>query len=158
MERPGLPPPMRHIRLVAALVLLLAPFAGGAQSGPPPPQSLQGTFDRSADTVNLAWKAPVNGNLVYAVYRDSTLLGTTANTTFADHGVPMNSAFVYFVVDREKDGTAWSTPAVTDVPTLSCDIATVTVTQQYPYVYAHAHQECLGGTVVFDKDVQWTQP
>jgi len=149
---------MQAFRLLACLVLLAAPFVGGAQGPPSPPQNLQGTFDHSTDAVTLTWKAPDAGNYVYQVYRDSTLLGSTANTGFVDQGVPLNSAFVYFVVDRAKDGTAWSTPAVVDVPTLSCDVATLTVTQNYPYVYAATHQECLGGTVVFDKSVTWTQP
>jgi hypothetical protein len=152
---------MRNARLVAAtgiLVLLLGAEAGAAAADTPPPQHLQGTYDRWSKVVTLQWTAGGEGpegspQPVYRVWRDTELLGKVTGTGYQDLHPTSEQGWVYFVTASLDGGTTWSLPAVAGVSGLSCEVVTMSTSWNFPYVYAHLHQECLG--VPFDKDVTW---
>jgi hypothetical protein len=149
-----------HARLALAAfvtVLLSQATAGGP---PPPPGHLVASYDPASGAAHLSWTPPDPGRWTYVVWRDDGIVGSTSEAAFTDESVPTDTGaagFLYFVA-ATRDGRQWSKPAIIDLPTLACEIVTVSTSWEYPYVTARLHEECLDGAVVYDKKVTWAPP
>lgn len=153
---------MAGLRLFAVLafVALLAPQA---MATPGSPQDLQGSYSLSTRLVSLSWQPPNGGSAAwnYLVWRDGTFDGSTPALAYSDGppGTVPDPGLIYFV-SAAPPGNAGNPglPAVVGVPTLSCEVVSVSTTWEAPYLYAHLHEECLGGTFTYEKDAAWTAP
>ncbi|WP_379151148.1 fibronectin type III domain-containing protein [Paenibacillus sp. sgz5001063] len=96
---------------------------------PTAPSVLSATAS-SISEVNLNWSASTDnvGVTGYDVYRDGTLIGTTANTTYSDMGLTPSTSYSYTVKAKDGAGNASAasnaasattlTPADTQAPTV----------------------------------------
>lgn len=158
--------------LASAIVLLALAALVAPQGTAPPanssPTNLHSAYDSQANLVSLSWSPPsqTSNSLTYMVWRNDVYLGTTTGTTYQDAfgmAVP-DPGYIYFVsavTNSNNNGVAnvtVSAPAIDGVSTLSCEVVNVSTSWNWPYVYAHLHEECLAGTVTYDRDVTWQRP
>lgn len=151
---------MRALLLVAVALVAMAPHATAPYT-PSTPENLDAVYSTSQNTVQVTWQAPTQSGLSYLVWRDGQYLGSTTGTSFLDtFSSRPEPGYIYFVSAQwvDSSGTYVSPPAVDGVATTACEVVSVSTSWNYPYVYAHLHEECLGGTVTYDKDATWMRP
>lgn len=147
---------LRATHLAGVLLCALAVPGLAAHEEEVSPQNVRGTYHATSHSITLHWDAPAEGNWTYKVYRDSRLVGETQVLTFRDSGIGNDKGYVYFVT-ATLDGQHWSMPGIGAVPTLTCQVVTLTTSWEWPHAYVKLHEECLGG-IVYDKSVTWTAP
>lgn len=69
----------------------------------------------SASDISLSWQAPgdVSNVIGYRIFRNDSEVATTANTTFIDNGLNVNTRYHYYVIALNSNGTH-SEPSNTD--------------------------------------------
>jgi len=151
---------MRALLLVAVALVATASHAAAPYT-PPTPENLEALYSTTQNVVTVTWDAPSQNGLTYLVWRDGQYLGSTSGTSFLD-ALPTShdAGYIYFVSAQwvGNSGTYVSPPAVDGVSTIACEVVSVSTSWNYPYVYAHLHEECLGGTITYDKDATWMSP
>lgn len=138
-----------------AIVALLAPPTLAATGAP---KDLRGTYAPSTGLVTLTWEPPGNAPYVYHVWRDQAYDGSTSETKYVDdpaRDVP-DPAYIYLVraAPANQPGEHGD-PAVVGVPTVTCEVLSVTTSWSPPYLTATLHGECLKGSLVYDKSVTY---
>jgi hypothetical protein len=140
---------LRHVLpLVILTTVLLMPWASATS----PPATLAGSYDEDTQVLTLSWDAPLQGNAAYYnVYRDGTLLGQTARTTFDDDLSAWPGGHRMYEVTAVDTGgleslksnvvTALRTGPISPPP--DCDIVGVTIITSPPGVYPAIYWECL---------------
>ena len=86
----------------------------------------------TANSVTLTWSV-VGGASSYNVYRNSTLAGSSAGTTFVDHGLAANSTYQYTVRAVNALGEGPASTAVT-ATTSSSFVCTSTTSSNFDHV------------------------
>jgi len=84
-----------------------APYGLGAfQADPAPPTGLTAAYV-SQTQLDLSWTAASasNGVANYQIYRNGTLLGSTAGTTYTDSGLTPNTTYAYYLTTTDTKGS-----------------------------------------------------
>ena len=149
----------------AAILVCALLWAPTASATPQPPRNLQGSYMTSTGLVTLSWDPPENGTaaFTYYVWRDgSTLLASSISSqTYTDDppGAVPDFGLIYLVSSAPPGNPDnIGLPAVIGVPTIDCEVVSVTTSWSEPYLTVTLHEECMKGTVVYDKTVVWQQP
>ena len=143
-------------RLAAAVLVLLLVHPVSAAAGAP--QNLRGSYSPSTGVVTLAWEPPNNAPYVYHVWRDDVYDGSTAELRYSDNppGDVPDPAYVYLVrAAHSSQPDEYGEPAVVGVPTVTCEVLSITTTWSPPYLTVTLHGECLKGSLVYDKSVTY---
>lgn len=138
-----------------AIVVLLVPYASAATGAP---KDLRGSYAPSTGLVTLTWEAPGLGSYVYHVWRDDVHDGSTTGKKYVDDppGDVPDPAYIYLVRAAPADRPGeYGDPAVVAVPTVTCEVLSVTTTASPPYLTVTLHGECLKGSLVYDKSITY---
>jgi hypothetical protein len=147
-------PVWRTLAALAIVVLLVPPTTAATAA----PKNLRGSYSASSGLVTLTWEAPASGSFVYHVWRDATHDGTTTDLKYVDDppGDVPDPAYIYLVraapANKPEDQ---GDPAVVAVPTITCEVLSVTTTSSPPYLTVTLHGECLQGSRIFDKSITY---
>lgn len=153
------------LRPWTAILVSFLLWAPTAAATPQPPRNLQGAYMTSTGLVDLSWDPPQNGtaDFTYYVWRDGTTLlaSSTSSQTFTDDppGAVPDFGLIYLVSSAPPgNSNNIGLPAVVGVPTIQCEVVSVTTSWSDPYLTVTLHEECMKGTVIYDKTVVWQQP
>ena len=107
-------PGSAYLPSVRGVELVWSGAAGISGTAPPPPTALTATAV-SGSQINLSWTASTTSGVEYEVFRSTSsgftpsstnLISTTANTTFTDSGLTVDTTYYYVVEASGSSGTS----------------------------------------------------